>query len=135
MQIVTNKPACFERLLEYFGTSYDMAAAWEKGIAITYAGVIHSKYTEIPPDVLIHEEIHIRQQAGIEPMEYVERFLADKDFRRANELEAFQAQAKYLRENVKDRNDLAKRLHFIWLSISSPLYGNMITYEEAKNLI
>ena len=131
MEIKTEKPKCFDRLVQVF----NIEEAWEKGLIITYGAQIHCKYGSIPPDLEVHELVHVRQQEGIDPDTWVERFIEDLDFRRDVEVEAFQAQAKYLRENIKDRNDLAKRLHFIHCSISSKLYGNMMTYSEANELI
>lgn len=127
------KPACFDRLNEVF----NITDTWEKGLVITYDGVIHYKFDSevIPPQVLVHELVHVKQQAGIEPMEYVERFINDMAFRRKNEVEAFRAEAKWVRDNIKNDQLRRKLIDAIWRRISGPTYAGMITYQEAKEII
>lgn len=130
MQISKQKPKCWDRISEIF------PLRWDQGVIITYGGVVHTISGKITPELEAHEQVHIDQQAGIDPDEWVERFISDIDFRLAVEIEAFRAQADYLRVAHEHYPELLnQKLHWIYTSISSPLYGNVITYEEAKKLI
>lgn len=87
-------------------------------------------YTDYPlsKDLLVHELVHLRQQAEVGIKEWVYDFLYTPSLRLKYELEAYKEQIM----SIKDRNQRAR----VWLessrTISSSLYGNMITYEEAK---
>ena len=98
---------------------------WGPGFAVTWNGTIHSfKLSDLQPDVIEHEKVHIKQQAEYPggPMAYLERYMNDEEFRYKNELEAFKRQYEFIVEGENDRNVLARALHNIAKDLAHPLY-------------
>ncbi len=88
----------------------------------------------IPDHLLIHEQVHERQQ--IIPEAWWKRYLEDGEFRLSQELEAYRAQYQYIKKNVKDRNVEARFLFAIASDLSSGMYGEIISQSEAlKSLL
>ena len=87
----------------------------------------------IPDHLLIHEAVHEKQQ--VNPKEWWERYLIDKDFRLEQELEAYRAQYQFIKKNVKDRNIVARFLFTIAADLSSGMYKLNISQTEAMKLI
>lgn len=121
------KPPCYDRCVKEFGID------WDKGIIITYGGIIYSK-KEVSCLDIAHELIHVRQQHGWDPDEYLEKFIADPKFRLDSEVEAFQAGVKYVKEH-HPRSIQRRCIHEWATRLSGPNYGNIITYEKAKALL
>lgn len=91
---------------------------------------IYSNYP-LTPDLMVHELVHLRQQEKHGLVEWIHDYLYDKDFRLEQELEAYREQLK----SIKERNHRA-RLHMISAQqLASPMYGNIINYQEAYNLL
>jgi len=86
----------------------------------------------ISDDLLVHEMVHVRQQ-GNDSESWWHKYLNDQTFRLSQELEAYEAQYAFYKQRVKDRNAQARFLHKIALDLSSAVYGNMITYTDAKS--
>lgn len=84
---------------------------------------------KLTPDLLIHEQIHLKQQEKLGVDEWVNRYIDDLEFRIEQEVEAYRNQIN----SIKDRN--AKERMKIWASetLSSKLYGNIINYQIAYN--
>lgn len=128
MIISKEKPDCWDRLEAAFGVR------WESGVIVTWKGVVHTIRGELSPDLIIHEEVHLKQQAEYGSEEFLERFINDKQFRYDMEIPAFMAQADYLRHHIKNPDELFCKLHLIHKNMEQN-YGGMITYEEAKKII
>jgi hypothetical protein len=127
-KISTDIPKIYARLNKEFGVE------WDKGVIITYGGIIHCKSGKISPDLLVHELVHVKQQEGWDADEYAEKYLTDKQFRYDMEIEAYKAQAEWLRRNVSDVRQLHRILVHIWTSLST-MYGELISFEEAQEII
>lgn len=84
----------------------------------------------IADHLLVHEQIHAQQQAG-KPETWWNKYLIDPKFRTEQELEAYRAQYLFAKSALKDRNKLAIFLHTIALDLSSPIYGNILSYIDA----
>lgn len=125
MKITHEKPEIYETLRAKFGID------WNKGIIITYKGNIYCK-TDISEDLVVHESVHIKQQS--EDPEWWDKYLADINFRLAQEVEAYRAQYNFIKENY-DRNTRRNALKRIASDLSSSIYGNIISFEDAKNII
>jgi hypothetical protein len=99
--------------------------------------IYNPKGIKIPPQLMVHEGVHSGQQ-GNDPFEWWKRYIADATFRLDQELPAHRAEWQFLRDGwrssipVVEANDT---LHLIAWRLSSPLYGSMIGYEEARRLI
>lgn len=117
-----------DKAVKMFGISM------EAGVMFTYGDNIHSLYPPAP-DVVVHEEVHQRQQATISPELWWETFFKSDSFRLAQEMEAYRAQYKFVKKNVKDRNKQAEYLDFFARSLCGPYYGKIISYGEAMKQI
>lgn len=88
----------------------------------------------IPDNLLVHEEIHEKQQNG-NPEDWWKKYLIDIQFRIDQELEAYREQYKFYCKQYKDRNTRARFLHILALDFSSEMYGSCISYQEAVQRI
>jgi len=100
----------------------------------TWGEILYNPHNcEIPEHLKIHEEIHSKQQ--VNPEVWWKRYLEDDKFRLEQELEAYQAQYQYIKRLVKDRNTVAKFLYAIASDLASPMYGGIISFDEAYKKI
>lgn len=135
MKISKEKPACFEKLQKAFGIN------WEKGIIITYGDTVYtSNPRNLTPDLIIHEEVHIRQQArmndGKDSMfkdEWVDRFISDPVFRLEQEIEAYRAQLGYIQQNYNRKLRRFLESKIVHDMVHS--YENMCTADQARRLL
>jgi len=88
----------------------------------------------IPDELMAHEEVHSRQQEKMGVEKWWDRYLEDREFRLKQEIEAYKAQAEYSEANY-DRHERRSLKKDIIKHLSSDLYGNLITKQEAKKLI
>jgi hypothetical protein len=86
-----------------------------------------STWTE---SVLIHESEHIKNWKNLGYFKFPYLYLFDKDFRLAEELRAIKTQMIFLKTNNETYDIERKALQF-----SGKEYGNLMTYEEAYNLL
>jgi hypothetical protein len=88
-----------------------------------------SIYTDFPltKDLMIHEMVHLKQQAEVGLTNWVYDFLENPEMRLKYELEAYRIQL----QSIKDRNYRNKVRLESAKNLSSSLYGNIISYEEA----
>lgn len=119
-------PPIYETLHKTFGVE------WDSGIIITYGDTVYCKY-DLPEQKLVHEQVHILQQKN--PKEWWEKYLLDPTFRLFQEMEAYRAETQYLKQTIKDRNKLALRVHHLCNDISSQMYGGIIPYKDAKEIL
>ena len=83
---------------------------------------------------MTHERVHSKQQ-GADPLAWWDRYIADVEFRFAQELEAHRAEWRaWLR--LPPQSSRAPRLHgVIGMRLAGPLYGKMVRFAEARDLI
>jgi hypothetical protein len=120
------KPPNWEKLITIFPVDWDM------GVIVTYGSHIYCKY-ELREDKLVHERTHIKQQKEYGVEKWWERYYIDREFRLAQELEAYKNEAEWVRENITDRNKRHLMIRRICIDLSSPMYGNLLTRSEALN--
>lgn len=95
-----------------------------RGIIFTYGDTIYNpSKIDIPPDLMVHEEVHMRQQKN-DPDKWWNQYLSDPDFRFKQELEAYRAQYKFAKE-FYGRKQLRSLLDHIANTLSGPIYGNL----------
>lgn len=130
MRIVYEQPPAriYEACVEQFGVSFDDGVVW------TYGDAIHTKYL-LRPDVGAHEKVHIKQQKAMGVIEWWDKYLGDPQFRFDQELEAYQEQWRFIKKNVKSRNDQFNFLKQIARDLSGPMYGGLLSYQEALKKI
>lgn len=80
-------------------------------------------------DLIVHEEIHLKQQ-GDNYDDWLKRYQTDKEFRIAQEVEAYRGQLKYI-EKIRGHADMLSATVFFAKFLSSDVYGNVITADEA----
>lgn len=95
-----------------------------------YNGDIYCNYP-LPPDLIIHEETHLKQQEKYGLDTWVDYYLKDDDFRLKMELEAYRKQLA----SIKDRELRFHVKQDCIDSLTSSLYGNLLSKEEAKKLL
>ena len=126
MKFSREKPPVWDRLVEAFG------ASWET-TAVTYGVVVHSKRPLIE-DLKVHERVHVRQQCEYPggPWAWWSMYILSKEFRLSQELPAYQAQFRWILENVRDYQFKKRRIETLIDDLSGPLYGGLITKAEAQ---
>lgn len=82
---------------------------------------------ELTPDLLVHEIQHLKQQQRDGTKEWLYDYLYVPKKRLEYEIDAYRAQLR----SIKDRNHKNKIRLLSARTLSSSLYGNIITYEEA----
>lgn len=126
MNILYEYPPNFDKIKEVFPIKEDTV--------FTYGDTIYSpKRQKITPDLIIHEDVHVKQQ--VDPELWWNKYLKDKEFRLSQELEAYRAQYKFLCGVISDRNRRGICLHTIASHLSSDMYGNIISYSDAIKAI
>jgi hypothetical protein len=101
-----------------------------------YGEVLYNPHgVSIDPSFIVHEETHQKQQAKIGDVEEWWRlYLTDDKFMLAQEVEAYQVQYEWAKENMA-RPQRRALLKFISQVLGSPMYGSLVTVDEARELI
>ena len=89
----------------------------------------------LPLELLAHEKVHFEQQdeTGVEA--WWDRFLADPEFRLSQEIPAHKAEHAAFCRMHKDRNQMAQHLRALGQRLAAPMYGGIITVNEAMKAI
>ncbi|MCK9369515.1 hypothetical protein M0R04_06350 [Candidatus Dojkabacteria bacterium] len=109
-----------------------------RNIVFTYGDILYipSGNTEIPDHLMVHEETHQRQQkefnGGVE--KWWEVYLEAPWFRLEQEVEAYRNQWKFIEDNL-NRTERRRLYAIIVKDLSGPIYGNMVSKDEAERLI
>ena len=126
--IVNEKPPVWDRICEAFGMT-------PKNVIFAYGDRIYNPGGGVLPDFLIeHEKVHFKQQAG-EVAVWWDKYLSDPQFRLEQEIEAYAHQYNEMCKLTKDRNEHAKMLWGLSISLSSSIYNNIISHNEAMEVI
>jgi hypothetical protein len=104
---------------------------WESGVIFTYNGVISNCKGEMTEDLLAHEGNHIKQQAKIGADNWWKKYFEDPQFRYQQELECYRKQYQWIKKNIQDRNEVFRHLMHYAKSLSSEMYGNIKTTQQA----
>lgn len=102
----------------------------EEHTIFAYDGVIYTDQ-ELPKHLIVHETRHLRQQEAMGLEKWVDKYLTDVSFRLQMEVEAYQVQVR----SIADREHRNKVRIQSARALSSPLYGSIITMEEALKLL
>lgn len=122
MKIIYKRPPNYNQIKGKF--KFD-----DKVTIFAYGNIIYNpSRLRLPKDVIIHEEVHEKQQSEIGVSEWWERYLEDDRFRLEQEIEAYREQYRFRGEDEEYLDKLADIL-------SGSVYGNIISKEEAKNEI
>ncbi len=126
MEILIEQPPILDKILK-------AGMKPQKTTIFAYKGKIYNPSgVDIPADILVHEEVHLKRQEGAED-DWYDKYLTDKEFRLNEEILAFREQYKFYCEMVRDRNLRARYLHSLAKNLSSEVYGGIIKLDEAIN--
>jgi hypothetical protein len=98
-----------------------------------FEDTIYTNY-EMSYDIYFHELKHLDRMNKIGANKWIMAYLQNKDFRLEEELVAYRYQLKKVREQ-NDREEYAHILIECANNLSSPLYGNLVSYSEAIGLL
>lgn len=121
-------PEIYKKLHELFGVN------WADGIVIADNWMIHCRYN-VAPEKVVHEIQHLKRQTEVGRDLWWELYLGNKDFRFQEESKAYYEEAKFIKDNIKDRNFAFKMLWELCESLSGNTYGQMCSFDEAKKLL
>lgn len=103
-----------------------------KAVLFCYGSTIYNPgRIKIPPQLLVHEAVHSRQQEACDgPEHWWRRYIEDKQFRLEQEITAHQAEYR----------DMCERGNWCYLDavaarLASPLYGRLIDFPTARELV
>jgi hypothetical protein len=88
----------------------------------------------LPPELHAHEAVHLERQAGC-PEPWWERYLADTAFRLEEEILAHCAEYRAYCARHPNRVKQAQALAGIAAKLAAPLYGGLISAEDAREAI
>lgn len=130
-------PPNFEEICAVFPFVHD-----QKTTVFTYGDVIYTpglkEGEELPANLLVHEQVHMRQQLDFSggPKAWWEKYLKDINFRAGQEVEAYNAQYHFVKTNQGGSSrQLEKFLFALACDLSGPMYGNMMSYGRAESNI
>lgn len=129
MKLSTERPPNYHLFQQFF-------PGFEKHQPIfCYGDTIYNPFDrEVTPDLVAHEAIHSKQQ-GNNPEFWYSRYFREPRFRLEQEVEAYKTQYQIVKKHSKDRELNSWFLHQLSLDLASPLYGNLVTQQEAWRLI
>jgi len=107
-----------ELFKKHFAVTDRTIFAWDDSIYCNY---------NLSPDLIIHEQTHLKQQKKYGLDVWLERYIDDEEFRLKMELQAYRKQLM----SIKDREKRNRVRMQVAKDLSSDLYNNIISYEEA----
>lgn len=131
MKIINDYPPIWKEASEKF----DLTG---KKPIFAYGDCIYNPFNvQINQDLIEHEMVHMKQQGGtqIGAKLWWIRYLGDTEFMLSQEVEAYHVQYVFMKKFTKDRNQQFKYLHACAQQLSSKMYGNSISLQEAMNRI
>jgi len=105
-----------------------------RGVIFCYGDTIFNPDSVVvPPRLVAHETVHSMSQGG-DPAGWWEKYLTDEEFRLAEEILAHRAEYRCALHDA-NRNQRRQALKLIATRLSGPLYGRMLSLDEAKRVI
>jgi len=118
----------YKKCVKRFGADF-----W-KGTNFAYGNIIYGPI-DPKPDIMLHECVHLSQQAKFKsPDDWWKKYFSDSAFRLEQEKEAYSAQWKKAKEIYPRQYRRLVKAHII-KSLSGKLYGNLITKKEAEQFL
>ncbi len=130
MEIIHDFPPNFDEIEKVFGSI-------PITVVFTYGDKIYAPgHGDVSENLMVHEQIHMVQQAQVGgPKKWWKLYLKDPIFRLNQEIEAYHYQYRHYARVEKDRNKRIKFLHHISIDLSSTLYGGIVGYRQAMQMI
>lgn len=138
-EIIIDKPPIFDELLKVF------PEAGEPGVIFSWGDKIYnpSGYP-IPPQLMAHEAVHGERQIGAIDADgdidgfvrgWWASYMKEPHFRLQEEILAHRVEYKEYCKLTKDREQRVRYLHRMCIRLAGVLYGNLITYMDARRAI
>jgi hypothetical protein len=129
MKISNSYPPNFDTIRAAFPDSI------KPGVMFTYGKVIYAPNgVRVTPALIAHESIHAKRQEEVGgPEKWWAQYIDDKTFRFAEEVIAHQAEYKWFRQYRSGKCRAA--LHEIASRLSSPLYGSLVSIDQARKFV
>jgi hypothetical protein len=125
--VICRKPPLFDEI----AAAFDLAG--QKPI-FAWGSVIYNPHAiTIPACLFVHEGVHGERQ-GSDVEGWWRRYIAEPPFRLDEEIPAHQAEYRAFCDG-RDRNARRIGLHHIAKRLASPLYGRMVSYDRARQII
>lgn len=129
MKIKNEYPPVYEKICKRFGIR-------PVNTFYTYGDTIYNPDNLLVPDyIVVHEEVHMRQQNFTDAESWWNRYLDDVDFRIDQEAKAYAMQYDFMCKVIKDREQRLKIRNDLGKIMSGPIYNNVISQSEATALI
>lgn len=105
-----------------------------QNVIFTYGDTIYNPGRgQIPDHLLAHEEVHSIEQKIMGVTEWWDNYLKNPEFRLQEELQAYRAQYRVL---ARYSRNIRKAILFkISADLAGPIYGRIISKDEARKLI
>lgn len=132
MKIIVAYPPMFEEIAAVF------PQARKPGVVFSWGDWLYNPTgDELLPQIKAHESVHGQRQGETDDgiREWWKEYLYDPAFRLEEELLAHRAELRAVKSWEKDRNDVARALDAIARRMSSSLYGNLLTYQQARRFL
>ena len=128
IKVVNDKPPIYDDVCGAFSIR---ASAY-----FTYGDTIYTVNVPYPPpDIIVHERVHMEQQKEMTPELWWGKFLRDPEFRIDQEARAYGEQYKLLYESTTNRDLRVRHLWAMANVLSGPMYNKATTHENAMKLI
>lgn len=129
MNVTLAKPPNYDEIVEKFGKEN------AEKVVFTYGNTIYNpNRINLETHLLVHEQTHGKQQNydNVTAKLWWMRYFEDPTFRIDQEVEAYHAQYKVICKEVRDRNMQAKYLQQLAAYLSGDIYGNAISFRDAR---
>lgn len=124
-------PPNYEKILAAFPVIKD-----EPYVVFAYGDIIYNPSGKVLPlEKIAHEQVHMLQQLEVGIDWWWDTYCNDNVFRLQEELPAHRIDYKVFCEHNSDRNEQARYLQWLAGYLSGPMYGNLLTFKEAKKQI
>lgn len=128
MKIIVGNPPNIDEIRKVFPV--------QKNVVFAYGDAIYNPDNlRVPHEAILHEQVHQRQQKKIGTKIWWDKYLADVEFRIAQEIPAFKAQCDYMRKQLKNPKQLQWYLARVAEAMSGDNYGNCISFKDALKYI
>lgn len=129
LEVVDGRPPNYEAIVAVF------PGAADPGVIFAYGGQIYAPGGRRPsPALQAHESVHCERQ-GTRPEHWWELYLTDPVFRLEEELLAHRAEYRAYCARHANRAKQAQALEGIARKLAAPLYGGLISPEDARRAI
>jgi len=130
MKIKHKRPPNYDKIIEHFPAVADMP-----GVIFTYEDILYvPSGNNIPDHLMKHEETHQRQQTEMGAEVWWQYYFENPSFRLTQEVEAYRNQYAHIKKH-SNRQGRRQLLQQLAKDLSRPMYGNLVSKDEAKRLI